>query len=198
MNKRLIGGIIVLAVIIASVSMFILMRNRPDTEPIVKINPPTAKDLQKIEQKIKNDLAAQKAAEQQLSQETGHRHADGTWHEGEHDYLPDGAIDSEEIDIIDDSEEIKKVLKILSDAGIENFNYTSPLTPEEQEVYVNIKANRVAMGKPLSHTGLKLLTKLAVSSLKMKDIMVAQKVGDITKEEAQKQLKKTKERYYYD
>lgn len=84
MNKRLIGVIIVLAVIITSVSMFILLRNGPDTEPIVKINPPTAKDLQKIEQKIKDDLAAQKAAKQQLSQKTGHRHADGTWHTDPH------------------------------------------------------------------------------------------------------------------
>ena len=87
MNKKLLGGIIVLVVLIGIVGVFLLIGQNTDTEPKKVYNPPS----KEVMQKIRDDLAARKAQEAATPQsqvaktETGHRHADGTWHEGTHD-----------------------------------------------------------------------------------------------------------------
>ncbi len=86
MKKRMIWGLGVLMLLVIA-GVFLLVRQNTDTEPKKVYNPPSDEVLQKI----RDDLAARRAQEAAKPQspkenpETGHRHADGTWHEGTHD-----------------------------------------------------------------------------------------------------------------
>lgn len=87
MNKKMVGGIIVLIALLGIAGFFLLIGINTDTEPIKVYKAPS----EEVWQKIRDDLAARKAQEAAKPQstvektETGHRHPDGTWHEGAHD-----------------------------------------------------------------------------------------------------------------
>ena len=85
MNKRIVGGFILLIVLLGIATVFLLKDK--DTEPGTVYNPPS----DEVIQKTRDDLAAQKAQEtaktppQREKQSIGHRHADGTWHDEPHE-----------------------------------------------------------------------------------------------------------------
>ncbi len=82
MNRNILRGIVVLIVLLGIAGVFLLIDKDTETETVY--NPPSEEEWQKIRQ----DLAAQKAAKAQSpegNREKGHRHADGTWHDAPHD-----------------------------------------------------------------------------------------------------------------
>ena len=84
MNRKMVRGIIVLIALAGITGVFLLIKQNTDTEPKKVYNEPSDEVLQKVQE----DLTAQEAAKPQPSEEnseTGHRHPDGTWHEGAHD-----------------------------------------------------------------------------------------------------------------
>lgn len=98
MNKIIVRGLIILIALVGITGVFLLIGQKTDTEPEKVYNEPSEEVLQKI----RDDLAAQKTQEAAKSQpaketpEKGHLHADGTWHEGEHDTPVADDFDSDE------------------------------------------------------------------------------------------------------
>ena len=78
MNRRIVGGIIVLIALVGIAGVFLLIGQKTDTGPKKVFNAPS----DEVMQKVRDDLAAQEAAKPTPN---GHRHTDGTWHEGEHE-----------------------------------------------------------------------------------------------------------------
>ena len=95
MNRNILRGIIVLIVLIGIAGVFLLIDKDTETETVY--NPPSEEEWQKIRQ----DLAARKAQDaaepqsQGENREIGHRHADGTWHEGAHEPIAQPALVSQ-------------------------------------------------------------------------------------------------------
>ncbi len=88
MNRNILRGIVVLIVLLGIAGVFLLIDKDTETETVY--NPPSEEEWQKIRQ----DLAAQKAQDAAKAQspeenrEKGHRHADGIWHAEPHKDLP--------------------------------------------------------------------------------------------------------------
>ena len=81
MKKQMYMGLGILIVLLGIATVFLLKDK--DTEPIKVYNQPS----EEVMQKIRDDLATQKAAKplpQGEKQSTGHQHADGTWHDEPH------------------------------------------------------------------------------------------------------------------
>ena len=78
MNRKMVRGIIVLIALVGIAGVFLLISHKTDTEPKTVYNLPS----DEVMQKVRGDLAAQDAPKPTPN---GHQHADGTWHEGEHE-----------------------------------------------------------------------------------------------------------------
>ena len=74
MNRRIVGGIIVLIALVGIAGVFLLIGQKTDTEPKNVYNAPS----EEVMQKVRDDLAAQEAAKPSPDETpNGHRHADG-------------------------------------------------------------------------------------------------------------------------
>ncbi len=194
MNKKMLGGIIVLIALVGIAGVFLLIGQKTDTESKKVYKAPSEEVLQKI----RDDLAARKALEAAKppppgASPNGHWH-DGEWHDGEHETQPVLSTDTEDLDSLIDGEEIKKVLRIYRNAGLD-FNYTSPLTPEEQVEYDRLKISLPSEGIQVSHTRLKLTAKMLVFNGRLWDLIKSRKAGNITSEEYEKQRDELYRRY---
>lgn len=98
MNRTIVRGLIILIALVGIAGVFLLIGQKTDTESVKVYNEPS----EEILQKIRDDLAAQKTKEAAKSlpakenPEKGDLHADGTWHEGEHDTPVAENFDSDE------------------------------------------------------------------------------------------------------
>ena len=87
MNRKRIGSIVLLIVLVGIAGIFYLINRDTDTEPDVVFEPPSDEVIEQIQTDIaeRNAQDADKTPSPGEKEETGHRHADGTWHEGAHD-----------------------------------------------------------------------------------------------------------------
>lgn len=87
MNRKRIGGLILLIVIVGIAGVFYLINRDTHPESDVVFEPPSDEVIGQIQTDIaeRNAQDADKTPSPGEKEETGHRHADGTWHEGAHD-----------------------------------------------------------------------------------------------------------------
>ncbi len=91
MNRKMLGGIVILVVLIGIAGFFLLIGQNTDTEPKKVYNPLSKEAMQKV----RDGLAARKAQEAAKppppgASPNGHWH-DGVWHDGTHTTAPNKA-----------------------------------------------------------------------------------------------------------
>ena len=87
MNRKRIGGLVLLIILVGIAGVFYLINRDTDLESDVVFEPPSPEVIKQIKEDIaeRNAQDADKTLAPGETAEIGHRHADGTWHEGAHD-----------------------------------------------------------------------------------------------------------------
>lgn len=140
MNRKMLGGIIILVVLIGIAGVFLMIDR--DTELKKVYNPPSEEVLQKI----RDDLPVRKAQEASKPQlpeenrETGHWHADGTWHEGTHE--APGPVQPIRAAVpvktyphqkLLDTHPVEALRQLATEKGHWNAEFIPPFPPEDRE-----------------------------------------------------------------
>ena len=142
MNRKMVSGIIVLIALVGIASVFLLIGQNTDTEPEKVYKPPS----KEVMQKVSSDLAARKAQEAAKPQppeektETGHRHADGTWHEGEHVSQPNVQPIQTAVPVkayphqkLLDTHPVEALRQLATEKGHWSAEFIPPFPPEDRE-----------------------------------------------------------------
>jgi hypothetical protein len=142
MNKKILGGIIVLIALVGIAGVFLLIGRKTDTESEKVYKAPS----EEVMEKVRDGLTARKAQEAAKPQspgektETGHRHDDGTWHEGEHVSQPNVRPTETAVQVkayphqkLLDTHPVEALRQLAIEKGHWSAEFIPPFPPEDRE-----------------------------------------------------------------